>query len=123
MQWRVFSSRHLIDLVLVFLLLVLGIIKYADIPIQEQRRIELETGLEQLYVLEQAFNKKFDRYFDPTDAAEGFDWVWMEGFEWEVNAGPTAFGVLAKADLDGDGVTGIWRVDERSPQVHVLVED
>ena len=123
MHWRIFLSRHLIDLALVFSLLVLGIIKYAGIPVEEQRRIELETGLEQLYLLEKAFNEKFDRYFDPTDPAEGFDWVWMNGFVWEVSTEPTAFWVVAKADLDGDGVQGVWRIDERGPEVHVLVKD
>ena len=123
MPGRLFASRYVLDLVLIFFLLLIGIIKYTDIPVKEQQRIELEAGLEQLYQIEQAFNAQYGRYFDPTDAAEGFDWPWMDKLEWEIEADITSFRMLARADFDGDGIVGVWRIDERNSQAYVLVQD
>ena len=119
MRWH----RYVELALLVMALVILGAIHFSQITPQQQREVELEAGLEQLYMMEQAHFVRHDRYFDPTDPAEGLEWKWMEAYEWEFKAGKSSFWLVAKADLDGDGQIGIWGVDDRGPQARRLMED
>lgn len=119
MRWHRYVELGLLVLALV----VLGAIHFSQITPEQQREIELEAGLEQLYLIEQAHFARHDRYFDPTDLVEGLDWKWMEAYEWEFKAGKDSFWLVAKADLDGDGQIGIWGVDDRGPQARRLMDD
>lgn len=115
--------RHLGTLLLLIALVGLGIAKYSRVSPEIQRRLELETSLEQVCSLEQVYFQQHQRYFDPADTTLGMPAYWLRGFHWESRAGRHSFWVLVRADLDGDGEEGIWRVDEQSRQGLVLVED
>jgi len=115
--------RHIEFALLVLVLIGLGIAHFARVTPVQQRQIELEEGLEQLYQLERVFFQEHGRYFDPTDLAEGLEWKWMENFRWEVRAGRSSFLIIVRADLDGDREVGVWSIDDRNPTVRQLVED
>lgn len=102
---------------------IVGVQHFSHITAEQARSIALETGLEQLYVLEQAHYEAHGRYFDPTDPREGLDWPWMGDYEWEVRVGPETFWLVVRADLDGDGRTGAWVVDQQGPQMRNLMDD
>jgi hypothetical protein len=113
--------RHIGMAFLVLALLVTGAYKYSRITPEEQQRIELEAGLEQLYQIEKAHFERHQSYFDPTEKTA--QWPWLSCCKWEVGVEGNIFWALARADLDGDGSEGIWRIDEQSPVVYLLKED
>ncbi|MCC7262548.1 MAG: hypothetical protein IT369_08525 [Candidatus Latescibacteria bacterium] len=115
--------RFLGTLLLLLVLIGLGIAKYSQVSPQTQRRLELETSLEQVCNLEQLYFQQHRRFFDPADSTQGMPTQWLHGYRWESKAGRHSFWVLVRADLDEDGEEGIWRVDEHSRQGVVLVED
>ena len=110
-------------LVLLLVLIGLGIAKYSRITLEQQREIELITGLEQLSQLEAAYFMEHNRYFDPTDASFGLEWNWIDVYHWDVEVRGAAFRIDVRADLDGDGKAGIWRIGHEGPGVRTLVED
>ena len=81
---------------LVMVLLVLGTVHFSRLTPEERRLIELEAGLEQLYLLESAHFAQNGRYFDPTDPREGLDWAWLDGYEWEARVGAEGFAFLVE---------------------------
>ena len=110
-------------MLLMMVLLILGTAYFSRLTPEERRLIELEAGLEQLYLLETAHFAEHKRYFDPTDPAEGLDWRWMDDYEWEVRVTTEGFWLVVRADLDGDGQVGAWAIDDESPQVWSLTDD
>ena len=108
---------------LLFLLLLggLGIAKYTQVTPEARRRLELEATLKQLGNLEQVYFQQHQRYFDPADSTQGVPSQWLKAYRWESRANRYSFWILVRADLDGDGEEGIWRIDEQGQQT--LVED
>ena len=106
---------------LLFLLLLggLGIAKYIRVTSEEHRRLELEAALKQVFSLEQVYFQQHQRYFDPADSTQGLPSQWLKGYRWESRANRYSFWVLVRADLDGDGEEGIWRLDEQGSQALV----
>ncbi len=102
---------------------VLGAWHFSQVTPEQARQIELEAGLEQLYLLERAHFKEYARYFDPTDPRDGVDWPWMQGYEWEVRLGPETFWLVVHADLDADGRVGAWVIDQQGVQIRNLMDD
>ena len=102
---------------------IMGAWHFAQVTPEQARQIELEAGLEQLYLMEQAHFEQYGRYFDPTDLQEGLDWSWMKAYEWEVRLGPETFWLVVRADVDVDGRVGAWAIDQESPQVRNLMDD
>ena len=115
--------REVTLVLLVLALLILGIAHSSRLTPEDRRLIELEAGLEQLYLLEEAHFAKYGRYLDPTDPEEGLDWKWMDGFEWEARIGAEDFWLVVRADLDQDGQVGAWVIDDENPQVRRLTDD
>jgi hypothetical protein len=111
------------SLIIVLALAVLGTLHFSQVTPEQARQIELEAGLEQLYLLEQAHYEKHGRYFDPTDPQEGLAWPWMQGYEWEVRLGAETFWLVVRADLDGDGRVGAWVIDQEGAQIRNLMDD
>ncbi|MFT5090993.1 MAG: hypothetical protein ACI906_005336 [Candidatus Latescibacterota bacterium] len=104
-------------------LAILGALHFSQVTPEQARQIELEAGLEQLYLLERAHYEQHGRYFDPTDPQEGLDWPWMQGYEWEVRLGAETFWLVVRADLDADGRVGAWVIDQESSQIRSLMDD
>ena len=119
LRWHRYIELALLGLALIGF----GVARFSRITPEQQRQIELEAGLEQLYQLELVFFQEHERYFDPTDPAEGLEWQWMAECRWEVRAGRSGFWIAVGADLDGDGTAGVWSIDDRNPAVRRLVED
>ena len=115
--------RQLELLFVVVALLILGTAYFSRLTPEERRLIELEAGLEQLYLLEVAHYAKHQRYFDPVDLIEGLDWRWMDGYEWEARVSTEEFWLVVRADLDGDGQVGAWAIADESSQVRSLTDD
>ena len=115
--------RQLELALLVMALLILGTAYFSRLTPEERRLIQLEAGLEQLYLLEVAHYAQHGRYFDPTQSDDGLEWRWMDGYEWEARIGGEGFWMVVRADLDGDGHVGAWAIDDESPQVRSLTDD
>ena len=108
---------------LVLVIVVLGVFRFSRVTPELRRELELEAGLEQLHLLEQAHFEVHGRYFDPSDPSAGLKWAWMAKYEWEVRIQADGFWIAARADLDGDGEKGVWLIDHQEPVVHRPVED
>ena len=115
--------RYLEIGLIVLLLVVLGIVTFSRLSTEEKAVIELEASLEQLYHMEADYFARHKRYFDP-QADDYRDYLpWLEDCACEVRFGTTAWSVIARADIDGDGEVGAWRIDESGGLVERLVED
>ena len=115
---------RLVEIVLILLFLAgVGLVKFSRLTEEEQLVIELEASLEQLYTMEADQFRRHKRYFDPK-APEYREYLsWLDRYKCEVQADAMGFTVIARADLDGDGKTGVWRIDESGPVPQVLVSD
>jgi hypothetical protein len=110
-------------LVFLVILIAAGVVTYSGIDPGHRRQIQLEAGLEQLRDLELAHRREHKHFFDPTDPAIGLDWKWIQRYQWEVEAGWNRFEITVRADLDGDGKEGVWRIDSDTPAVQRMSED
>ena len=110
-------------LLLVAALGVSGLWHFSQLSPEQERYIALEAGLEQLYWMELAHYKAHGRYFDPTDSREGLDWPWIHQYDWEVRIGAEKFWFVVRADLNRDGRTGAWVIDQQGPQMRNLMDD
>ena len=115
--------RHIGTALLVLALLGMGAYKYSRISPEQRRLLELEAGLEQLYLIEKTHFERHGRYFDPRTLEEGSPWRWLECCRWEIGVEGNTFWAIASADFDGDGDEGAWRIDAQNPQVQVLRDD
>ena len=112
------------EIALIVLVLVgLGIVKFSSLTPAQQREVEIRAGLEQLSHLEADHFQKHRRYFDPAAPEYRAYLRWMDEYACDVRGEATGFTVVLRADLDGDGQLGVWRVDETSPEVRRLVDD
>ena len=113
-----------IEIVLIVAALgVLGMWHFSQLSLEEERYIALEGGLEQLYWMEIAHYGVHGRYFDPTDPREGLDWPWINQYDWEVRIDGEKFWFVVRADLNGDGRTGAWVLDQQEPEMRNLMDD
>ena len=122
-MWWIRWHRQIELGLLILVMVSLGVAFFSRVTPEEQRVIELEAGLEQLYQPELAHFEVQGRYFDPTDSTEGLEWKWMEGYRWKVRATDENFVIVVQADLDGDGAEGVWSIDDRNSAVRQLAED
>lgn len=104
-------------------LLGLGILSFSRLTLEEQLLIELEASLEQLFHMEADHFRKHKQYFDPATPEYSKYLPWLDQYACEVRADRRGFAVIARADLDGDGQIGVWRIDESGPEIKWLVAD
>ncbi|MFC1526740.1 hypothetical protein ACFL6X_08035 [Candidatus Latescibacterota bacterium] len=105
------------------ILVALGIVRFSRLSPAQAREADLRAGMEQLYQLEADHFRQHRRYFDPQSKERGAYLQWMEGYNCEIRWSATSFVVLIRADLDGDGEMGTWRIDQTAPDVVRLSED
>lgn len=110
-------------LALLVILIAVGVVTYSGIEPAQRSQIQLEAGLEQLRNLELAHRREHKHFFDSTDPAIGLEWEWLENYEWESEVGWNDFEITVRADLDGDGQEGIWRIHNKIPEVQRISED
>ena len=109
---------------LLALLAGIGIVRFSRLTVAERLTIQLETGLQQLHAMEIDHLRRHGRYFPPRDPAYGRYLPWMQLYEVEAgHAVRESFSVVVRADIDGDGRPGVWRIDQSSPEVQRLQED
>jgi hypothetical protein len=118
-RWR----DHIEIAVLALLLYGLGAAVFSRITPAQQEEIELQAGLQQLCLMEQAHYELAGRYFDPNSASAGLEWPWMDGYTWDYRETDTSFWLVVRADLDGNGREGAWGVDSQWGTVRQLMED
>ena len=115
---------RLVEIGLMLLILMgVGIDKYSTLTEEEQHVIELEASLEQVYAMEADHFRRHKRYFDPAAPEYREYLAWLDEYECEVQADARGFTVIVRADLNGDGYMGVWRIDESGPVPQVLVSD
>ena len=118
-RWR----DHLEIVALLLMLYWAGAAVFGRMSPAQRRLVDLETGLEQLYLMEKAHYQIYGRYFDPTSAASGLEWHWMDAYDWDYRGGANGFWLQVRADLNGDGRVGVWGIDTRCPRAHPLMDD
>ena len=105
-------------------LLAIGVVEFSRIGQEERRAIELEARLEQVYEFEMDHYRTHGRFFDPRSARYRPYLGWLDDCDCDVRLGGSEqFSVVARADLDGDGQPGVWRIDETSPMAVRLAAD
>jgi hypothetical protein len=110
--------------VILFVLVGIGIAHFGRLSPAEKEAIQLEAGLQQLYEMEADHLARHGRYFAPADPTYRPYLSWIDRYDTEARQeSPKVFSVVVRADLDGDGVAGAWRIDESSPAVQRLQED
>lgn len=109
---------------LLVLLAGIGVVQFSRLSVSERLAVQLEAGLRQLYEMEIDHLQRHGSYFPPRDPAYARYMPWMRLYEVEArHQGQRSFSVVVRADLDGDGEPGIWRIDQSSPEVQRLQED
>jgi len=115
-----------VDVVLILgVLVAMGAVKFSHVSVDERREIELQARLEQVYEFEMDYYAKHKRYYDPRSAQYKSYLGWLGDCDCEVRLGSNGkeFAVVARADFDGDGQAGVWRIDHTSPTARRLVDD
>ena len=115
--------RYLELAAIVIVLLVIGIVKFSHVTAEEKRQIVLEARLEQVYQFQKDHHAKTGSYFHPRSRAFRSYFGWVEEYDCELRSRRNEFSALVRADLDGDGEIGVWRIDQTGPEVQSLVED
>ncbi len=109
---------------LLALLACIGIVQFSRLTVTERLTIQLEAGLLQLHEMEIDHLRRHGRFFHPKDPAYAPYLTWMRIYEVEAgHVGRESFSVVVRADIDGDGQPGVWRIDQTSPEVRRLQED
>ena len=113
------------DVILILVVLLgIGAVKFAHISDEQRRAIELEARLEQVHEIEMDHYRRYGRFFDPRAVQYRPYLGWIRDCDCDVRLeGRKEFSVVARADFDGDGQPGAWRIDEKSPVATRLVED
>ncbi len=117
-RWR----DHVEIVLLVLVLYALGVIGFSQVSPEQRHEIELQAGLKQLYLVEQAHYRDEGRYFDPLLPESGFSWPWMDQYEWIYRETDDGFFLFVTADLGGDGKIGVWSIDGQGQRVRRLAE-
>ncbi len=120
------SWYRYLDVVLILgVLLAVGAVKFSHVSADQRREIELQARLEQVYEFEMDYYAKHKRYYDPRAAQYRSYLGWLRDCDCDVRLGIGGkdFAVVARADFDGDGQAGVWRIDQTSPMARQLVED
>jgi hypothetical protein len=115
--------RYLELAAVVTLLLVIGIVKFSRVTDEEKRQIVLEARLEQVYQFQKNHHAKTGSYFHPRSRAFISYFGWIEEYDCELRSRRDEFSAVVRADLDGDGDIGVWRIDHTSPDVQSVTED
>ena len=105
------------------LLIAIGIVRFSQVTEWESKEVELAARLEVLYLLESDHYEKNRKYFDPTAAEFEPYLYWLDHYDCDVRWSRKSFAVIARADFDGDGSAGVWRIDQKSPVAQRLIED
>lgn len=109
---------------LLALLAGIGIVGFSRLTVTERLTIQLEAGLQQLHEMEIDHLRRHGRFFPPKDPAYAPYLTWMRLYEVEAaHEGRESFSAVVRADIDGDGRPGVWRIDQTSPEVQRLQED
>jgi hypothetical protein len=109
--------------ILIVFLSYLGLQYFTVLSDSRIKEIQLRTGMEQLYLIEQSYYGVYGKYFDPTDSNSGFSWSWMDHHEWEIRLDNSVFWIVVSTDLNSDGRIGIWAMDQTSPLLTNLSDD
>ena len=109
--------------ILIVFLSYLGLQYFTVLSDSRIKEIQLRTGMEQLYLIEQSYYGVYGKYFDPTDSNSGFNWSWMDHHEWEIRLDNSVFWIVVSTDLNSDGRIGIWAMDQTSPLLTSLSDD
>ena len=112
-------------LLILVVLLAIGALHYSTLTAEQRREIELKARLEQVHEFEMDYYTRHKRYFDPRAAQYRSYLGWLQDCDCDVRLGRGGvdFSVVARADFDGDGQAGVWRIDETSPMAVLLVKD
>ena len=109
---------------LLALLAGLGIVRFSRLTVTERLTIQLEAGMQQLHEMELDHLRRHGRFFPPKDPAYAPYLTWIRLYEVESrHQGRESFSAVVRADIDGDGQPGVWRIDQTSPEVQRLQED
>ena len=117
------TFRYIELAAIVVILLILGIVKFSHVTAEEAQEIVLEARLEQVHQFQQSHHARTGSYFHPRSRAFRSYFKWVDEYDCELRARRNQFSAVVRADLDGDGELGVWRIDETSPEVQVLIED
>jgi len=92
----------------------------------ELERVRARTMLETIHRIEVAYFQEHGTYVDSDRGNTGSLLKWADSpgrFRYRVDASRTAFAAYAEADLDGDGIAEVWRVDTRNPEPVLVRQD
>ena len=120
-----FWYRYADVIVILGILIAMGAVKFSHVSADQRLEIELQARLEQVYEFERNHFAKHKRYYDPRNAQYKSYLGWLRDCDCDVQLGIDGkeFAVVARADFDGDGQAGIWRIDQTSPFARPVVED
>ncbi|MEE3235554.1 MAG: hypothetical protein VX294_15435 [Candidatus Latescibacterota bacterium] len=118
---KIFEYTEVITLIV--FLSYMGLQHFTSLSEPRIKQLQLEAGMEQLYLLEQSYYRESGKYFDPTDPKFGLNWSWMDNHEWEIRLGDALFRIVVSTDLNSDGRVGIWAMDQTSPMLTNLSDD
>ena len=105
------------------ILAVTGIIHVSRLQPEEVDEIELTARLEALHLMQAVYRNEHQEFFNPEAEPYRSQLSWLQECHCEVHWSPETFSVVARADFDGDGNQGVWRIRNESPGVEKLAGD
>ena len=108
---------------IVVVLFIFGIVKFSHVTPEQRQIIVLEARLHQLYEFEHRHREERGWYFSPRSRQFHNYFRWLDEYDADVRSSRKRFSAVVRADLDGNGKLGVWRIDDTGPEVQVLIED
>ena len=115
--------RYLQILGALLILGVIGIIQFSRLKPDEAGEIELTARLEAFYLMQTEYRREHQVFFNPRAEPYRSQLSWLEECDCEVRWSHEGFSVVARADFDGDGISGVWYIGHESPEIEKLAAD
>ena len=115
--------RYLQIVAALLILAAIGIVHFSRLSPEEVAEIELTTRLEALFLMQAEYRREHQEFFNPRAEPYRSRLSWLRECDCEVRWSPEEFSVIARADFDGDGSRGVWRIGHESPEVEKLAAD
>lgn len=100
-----------------------GTIHVSRLQQKEVDEIELTARLEALHLMQAVYRNEHQGFFNPQAEPYRSQLSWLHECNCEVHWSPETFTVIVRADFDGDGSQGVWRIRHESPGVEKLAAD
>ena len=115
--------RYLQTVGALLVLAAIAMFHFSHLKPEEVDEIELAARLEAFHLMQAEYRREHQVFFNPRAEPYRSQLSWLQECDCEVHWSPEEFSVTVRADFDSDGVSGVWRIGNGSPEVEKLAAD